>query len=123
MVYAIAAVLGLVIASAFYMLWTQDYFYTFPRDKFGIAVAGLLTKDIAGGTSDHPESFVSHQDLEKVIGEFLPANGFAVRTFGEVLRSHDEAVRWGRRRKASVVIWGSADRGTEWAMSRARSHC
>lgn len=115
----LAVLLGVAVLASAFVLW-QQYFTGFPREVFGVAVAPLLVTDLTRPGTPRAESLLSAQELEAGIAEFLDREEFETKSFQTTFQSHSEARAWGVRKRAGVVIWGSAERGSTSIVLRLR---
>ncbi len=93
-------------------LYRHGYFYSFPRTMFGVAVVSLLARDVAATGKEHSIDLFSRQDLDTALSQTLPETDFNLRVFNVSFHNDEEARRWGLEKHATVVIWGSAEQGT-----------
>jgi len=90
----------------------REFFYKFPEDKIGIAVARfevydpIINKDIYG-------KFLNADRIRAEIEKEVGPNKVEVKNFSKVLNSHEEAKQWGENKRACLVIWGHAQKGKE----------
>ena len=97
----------------------REFFYKFPEDKIGIAVARfevydpITNKDIYG-------KLLNADRIRAEIEEAVGPNKVEVKNFSKVLNSHEEAGQWGEDKGAWFVIWGHAQKGKEIAEPSVR---
>lgn len=108
----VAMLIGFLALRAVLALHRQGYFYTFPQKTFDVAVASLVKRNVAGTGKQHAIALFSSQELTSAVSQFLPDSDFLVRTFNVDFHTYDEARRWGQRKHAAIVLWGSAEQGT-----------
>src|SRR6266478_6652335 len=94
-----------------YVHWRQGVFKT---DRFGVAVASIDVKDMAGASvREYAEPLFSAQELEPLLAGFLSFRQPQIKTAPAIFRTHEEARQWGSQKQAALVLWGSAERGSK----------
>ncbi len=90
----------------------ENFFYKFPQDKIGVAVAGFdiydpVTNEGILGNLINADSM--RAEIEKLTGlKEIEARNFPIK-----FTTHQEAREWGRNKRACIIVWGHAQKGKE----------
>jgi tetratricopeptide (TPR) repeat protein len=81
-----------------------DYWYTFPRDKIGVAITSFSDSQF-GHTDDKP--YIIHEEDIRVHSKgFIDLSSLMIRRFTKSFDNPDDAIKWGKKKGADIVIWG-----------------
>jgi tetratricopeptide (TPR) repeat protein/CHAT domain-containing protein len=102
-----------VIAALLVFSWYRNQREIF-HGTFGVALASFEVKDLSGtSVRDYPEHLVSHEDIDGFFGQFVGQTPHEFKDVSASFRTHEEAWAWGKKHRASGVIWGSAERSSK----------
>jgi hypothetical protein len=101
----------LISVLGFYIRWRPK---RFAGGTIGIGIAKLGVKDLSTSSlQTHDEYLISVEEVEPIVRNAFAPSRIDMKLAERAFISHNDARAWGVKTGASIVIWGTAERGSQ----------